>query len=94
MNKWMLLFASLLLALPVLGQEPVKDWARTNRYAAANAAVSVRPKAVFMGDSITEQWCPFISYAKNSPAPRSFASASLPLIFSITTGSASSFAKH
>lgn len=56
MKKLMLLFASLLLALPVLGQEPVKDWARTNRYAADNAAVSVRPKAVFMGDSITEQW--------------------------------------
>ena len=56
MKKLMLLFASLLLALPVVGQEPVKDWARTNRYAAANAAVSVRPKAVFMGDSITEQW--------------------------------------
>ena len=56
MKKLMLLFASLLLALPVVGQEPVKDWARTNRYAADNAAVSVRPKAVFMGDSITEQW--------------------------------------
>ena len=56
MKKLMLLFASLLLALPVLGQEPVKDWARTNRYAADNAAVTVRPKAVFMGDSITEQW--------------------------------------
>ena len=56
MKKLMLLFASLLLALPVVGQEPVKDWARTNRYAADNAAVTVRPKAVFMGDSITEQW--------------------------------------
>ena len=56
MKKMMLLLASLLLAFPLPGQEPVKDWARTNRYAAANAAVSVRPKAVFMGDSITEQW--------------------------------------
>lgn len=56
MKKMMLLLASLLLAASALAQEPVKDWARTNRYAAANAAVTVRPKAVFMGDSITEQW--------------------------------------
>ena len=32
------------------------DWADTQRYAAANAALAVRPKVVFMGDSITEGW--------------------------------------
>ena len=32
------------------------DWARTDRYAADNAQVTVRPKAVFMGDSITDNW--------------------------------------
>lgn len=33
-----------------------RDWADTQRYAAANAALAVRPKVVFMGDSITEGW--------------------------------------
>jgi len=33
-----------------------KDWANFGRYANANAEVTVRPKAVFMGDSITEGW--------------------------------------
>lgn len=40
----------------VSAQEPVKDWAKTDRFAAENASVTVKPKAVFMGDSITEQW--------------------------------------
>ena len=33
-----------------------RDWANTRRYAAANAALAVRPKVVFIGDSITEGW--------------------------------------
>lgn len=33
-----------------------RDWANTQRYAAANAALAARPKVVFMGDSITEGW--------------------------------------
>ena len=33
-----------------------RDWANTGRYAAANAALAVRPKVVFIGDSITEGW--------------------------------------
>lgn len=37
-------------------KEIVKDWAHTDRYAESNAAVTVRPKAVFMGDSITDNW--------------------------------------
>jgi lysophospholipase L1-like esterase len=56
MKKLILIAMSLLLASSALAQEPVKDWAHTDRYAADNAAVTVRPKAVFMGDSITEQW--------------------------------------
>lgn len=32
------------------------DWANTQRYAAANAALTARPKVVFIGDSITEGW--------------------------------------
>lgn len=33
-----------------------KDWAKFYRYNEANAAVTVKPKAVFMGDSITDYW--------------------------------------
>lgn len=32
------------------------DWANIGRYAEANAALSTTPKAVFMGDSITQCW--------------------------------------
>ena len=35
---------------------PDKDWARFGRFEKANAEVSVKPKAVLMGDSITEGW--------------------------------------
>lgn len=33
-----------------------RDWAKFSRYAEDNAAVTVAPKVVFMGDSITEFW--------------------------------------
>lgn len=33
-----------------------KDWANFGRYEKANSEVCVRPKAVFMGDSITQGW--------------------------------------
>ena len=33
-----------------------QDWANTARYAQENKLVSVKPKAVFMGDSITQCW--------------------------------------
>ena len=32
------------------------DWANIGRYAQANSGMTVRPKAVFMGDSITQCW--------------------------------------
>ena len=32
------------------------DWANIGRYAKANSEVTVQPKAVFMGDSITQCW--------------------------------------
>ena len=32
------------------------DWAQFKRYAADNEKVTVQPKAVFMGDSITDAW--------------------------------------
>ena len=32
------------------------DWANIGRYAQANSEITVQPKAVFMGDSITQCW--------------------------------------
>lgn len=52
----------LLASLPVRAAEPVQalDWANRARYAAANAGDKALPadkrRAVFMGDSITENW--------------------------------------
>ena len=36
-----------------------KDWALYSRYAGANDTITVAPKAVFMGNSITENWLKF-----------------------------------
>lgn len=33
-----------------------KDWARFNRYEQANDTIKIKPRAVFMGDSITDIW--------------------------------------
>lgn len=44
------------ICVSAFAQEPVKDWAKTDRFAKENETVSSKPKAVFMGDSITEQW--------------------------------------
>lgn len=33
-----------------------QDWAKFGRYEAANDTVKVKPRAVFMGDSITDNW--------------------------------------
>lgn len=52
--KKLLIMAIALLALPLFSN--AQDWANTDRYAQENAAVTVKPKAVFMGDSITQCW--------------------------------------
>ena len=44
----------LLIATSVFAQH--KDWAKFYRYAEANETVVVAPKAVFLGDSITDGW--------------------------------------
>lgn len=49
-----ILIAVLFSAFTLAGQ--TKDWAKTDRYATANASLTVAPKAVFMGDSITDNW--------------------------------------
>ena len=52
--KGILTLVMLLVATSVFAQH--KDWAKFERYAAANETVVVAPKAVFMGDSITDGW--------------------------------------
>jgi lysophospholipase L1-like esterase len=47
----MFMVSAMAYAQPNLG-----DWAKFNRYAEANKTVTVTPRAVFMGDSITDYW--------------------------------------
>ena len=54
MKKIVLIIAGIIF-LPFFASAQ-KDWANTVRYAQANEAVTVKPKAVFMGDSITQCW--------------------------------------
>lgn len=46
--------AAIFAALPLSAQNA--DWARFGTYAEANSSVTVKPKAVLLGDSITEGW--------------------------------------
>lgn len=46
--------AVIFAALPLSAQNA--DWARFGTYAEANSSVIVKPKAVLLGDSITEGW--------------------------------------
>ena len=55
MNRIFSLFFLLLISLTSLAQ----DWANHNRYAAQNELITNRPKAVFMGNSITDNWAKF-----------------------------------
>jgi lysophospholipase L1-like esterase len=48
-----LIAGALLLSFTAAAQQ---DWANVARYAEANTQVTVQPKAVFMGDSITDGW--------------------------------------
>lgn len=51
-------YLTLILACILLFQQAhaQDDWANIGRYAQANSEVTVQPKAVFMGDSITQCW--------------------------------------
>lgn len=56
MKKIMMLWSlTLLLSLPVLAQND-RDWANFGRFAKENAALTKAPDAVFMGNSITQNW--------------------------------------
>lgn len=50
------IFISIVLTLSGVGVLSAQDWANFGRYESANAEVTARPKAVFMGDSITDGW--------------------------------------
>lgn len=50
-----LMVALLMLATTTLEAQQ-QDWAQFNRYEEANKSVKTTPKAVFMGNSITEGW--------------------------------------
>ena len=57
MKKYLvLIFTVILLPMSLFAQT---DWAKTVRYSEDNANVALRPKAVFMGDSITDNWPKF-----------------------------------
>ncbi len=54
MKRFFLIAIFSLCLLPLAAQP--KDWAKFGRFAEANKSVTERPDAVFMGNSITEQW--------------------------------------
>lgn len=57
MKRILLLLAVSFLTFSVNAQQ--KDWAKFGRFVEANKAVAESPDAVFMGNSITEQWASF-----------------------------------
>ena len=54
----MLIIGAMLLTLNLQAQQndDKKTWANYERYAPANAQITTRPTAVFMGNSITDNW--------------------------------------
>ena len=52
MKKTFLIGIAFLIGVAASAQ----DWANFGKYCESNKAVTARPKAVFMGDSITEGW--------------------------------------
>lgn len=57
MKRILLLLVVSFLTFSVNAQQ--KDWAKFGRFVEANKAVAESPDAVFMGNSITEQWASF-----------------------------------
>lgn len=58
MKRILFFAAAMLISISALAQnkEQYPDWAKFYRYSDANASVTVKPRAVFMGDSITDNW--------------------------------------
>lgn len=55
MKRIITIIAGAMMLLPTIASAQ-GDWAGVGRYADDNKKVKVRPKAVFMGDSITDGW--------------------------------------
>lgn len=56
MKRILLSLLLVAIAATLLAQS---DWAQYDRYAADNDSITARPKAVFMGNSITDNWAKF-----------------------------------
>jgi lysophospholipase L1-like esterase len=56
MKRFLIIAATTLICLTAHAQGQYKDWANFTRYAKANDSITVKPKVVFMGDSITDNW--------------------------------------
>ena len=56
MKRILLSLLFVAIAATLLAQS---DWAQHDRYAADNDSITARPKAVFMGNSITDNWAKF-----------------------------------
>lgn len=56
MKRILLSLLFVAIAATLLAQS---DWAQHDRYAANNDSITARPKAVFMGNSITDNWAKF-----------------------------------
>ena len=56
MKKLFSLIALLSVCAVTLAQDPPKDWAKFYRYSEANQNLTVRPRVVFLCDSITDNW--------------------------------------
>ena len=54
--KKLILSLAALAAVSTIASAQAADWANHPRYAAANAALTVAPEVVFMGNSITDGW--------------------------------------
>ena len=75
MKRWIMLLAAVAATTLLQAQERPKDWAQFGRYAAANAellATGTTPDAVFLGNSITDNWARYDAefFARNNFAGR------------------------
>ena len=56
MKRHFCLLFCICLCFNVAAQNQQKDWARFYRYEEANKNITTRPKAIFLGYSITDKW--------------------------------------
>ena len=56
MKKALIITLVLAAGMTAAAQSAPKDWAKFYRYEQANTTVTCSPRAVFMGDSITDNW--------------------------------------